>query len=102
VTAAARIRLYLVAGIGGAGLLVACAYQAFALGFSIWVGLAVLPNYLVGVFLVRRRPDHPQARRLLLVGSSNAVGVAIEAVVQDAYRQAAPGDWFWLLTSSPA
>jgi hypothetical protein len=51
-------------------------------GSLLWVGLGVLPVCMVAVWSVRQRPDHTQARRLLLVASSIAVGVAIEQVVQ--------------------
>ena len=85
-----RIRAYLVAGIGGASLVVAAVVQTiedqWTAATFVWIGLAVLPLYLVGVFLVRRRPDHPQARRLLLAASCMALGVAIEDLVAVASR----------------
>ena len=99
--AAPGIRAYLVAGVGGAAVVLAAAVQtvdgAWTGGHVVWLGLAILPQYLVGLFLVRRRPDHPQARRLLLSASCMAVGVAIENVVAAVYGHGAPGDGFWLV-----
>ena len=97
----ARFRAYLVAGIGGASLVVAAAVQTiedqWTAATFVWIGLAVLPLYLVGVFLVRRRPDHPQARRLLLAASCMALGIAIEDLVAVAYRDGSVGPEFWLV-----
>jgi signal transduction histidine kinase len=96
-----RVRAYLVGGIGGASLVVAAVVQtvqgSWTGGSIVWLGLAVLPLYLVGVFLVRRRPDHPQARRQLLSASCMALGVAIETVVASTYLHDRPGPWFWLV-----
>ena len=97
----ARFRAYLVAGIGGASLVVAAVVQTiedqWTAATFVWIGLAVLPLYLVGVFLVRRRPDHPQARRLLLAASCMALGIAIEDLVAVAYRDGSVGPEFWLV-----
>ena len=96
-----RVRAQLVAGVGGAALIVAVVVQTiedqWTAATFVWIGLAVLPLYLVGVFLVRRRPDHPQARRLLLAASCMALGVAIEDLVAVAYRDGAVGPEFWLV-----
>jgi signal transduction histidine kinase len=51
-------------------------------GFLVWIGVAVAPVYVVAVWLIRKRPDHVQARRLLLVASSAAVGTAMEQIVR--------------------
>jgi signal transduction histidine kinase len=51
----------------------------------------------VGLFLVLRRPDHPQARRLMLSASCLAATVAIEDVVAVLYRDGVPDRWFWLV-----
>ena len=64
-------------------------------GSLIWVGLGILPIYLLAVWLVRRRPDHPQARRLLFLGVAGAIGVAIENSADPLY--AGPESDGWLL-----
>ena len=93
-----------VAGIalGGAGLLVAV-WRAIAvpseggvLGGLTWLGVGVAPLYAVSVWVVCRRPEHPQARRLLMMGSSLAVNVAMEGPIQDATARSGPGTWLWV------
>ena len=100
-TAAQRVRAHLVAGMGGAALVVAAVVKTvedqWTVGSFVWIGLAILPLYLVGVFLVSRRPDHPQARRLLLAASCMAMGVAIEDLVAVAYQDGHVGPEFWLV-----
>ena len=70
--------------IGGLGLLGDLAYRLAVPGSDdiggslFWGGLGVLPVFVVAVWLVRRRPDHPQARRLLVLATALAVGVGIE------------------------
>jgi signal transduction histidine kinase len=97
--AAARIRLWLVAGIGAAGLLISTVAAMSAATRDgqpwdlAWVGLAVLPLFAVALWLVRRRPDHPQARRLLVVSASNAAAVGVENLAPAAYRHVGAGDW---------
>jgi signal transduction histidine kinase len=99
--AAPGIRTHLVAGMGAGALVVAAVGQtiegSWTAGSLVWFGVAVLPLYLVGVFLVRRRPDHPQARRQLLSSSCMALGMAIEVVVAAVYRDDGAGPWFWLV-----
>ncbi|MDQ0379708.1 sensor histidine kinase [Amycolatopsis thermophila] len=60
-----------------------------------WLAFGVVPLFAVGVWLVRRRPDHPQARRLLLIGSTLAVNAGLEAPIRSAYLAHGPGGWFW-------
>jgi signal transduction histidine kinase len=102
VVTASRVRLRLVAGSGVAGLVTAVVVRtldgAWQVDDAAWLGLAVLPLYGVGLYLATRRPDHPQARRLLLAGSSMITGVAIEDVAAYVYRDTAPGHWFWLFS----
>jgi signal transduction histidine kinase len=97
---AARILLGLVAGLGGAGLLFAITQETadsdWTTGDVIWIGVAVVPLYAVGVFIAYRRPEHPQARRLLLAGSTLATGVGLESLAVEVYRDHSPGQWFWL------
>ncbi|HEY7592497.1 MAG TPA: hypothetical protein VH969_05025, partial [Actinophytocola sp.] len=97
-------RLARVAGIvlGGAGLLVAFWNQlAFPsadglLGGLSWLVVGVAPVYGVSVWVVCRRPEHPQARRLLLMGSSLAVNVALEGLIREAADRYGTGGWLWL------
>ncbi len=63
-------------------------------GSLAWLCLGILPLYVVAVWLARRRPDHPQTRRLLLVSTTFVVGVLTENAV--AYRYAGPGSNGWL------
>lgn len=96
-------RALVVAGIalGGLGLLVAVGhgvvvYPPRSWGHELgWVVLGVAPIYGVAVWLVRQRPDHPQTRRLLLLGSAMSVNVAIEAPVRYALRDGGLPSWLW-------
>jgi len=58
-----------------------------------WTVLSVLPFFAVGVWLSGKRPDHPQARRLLVLGVALAVNVGIEGPIQNALRERGPGLW---------
>src|SRR5262245_48644919 len=96
----ARVRLYAAIAAGAIGLLVGVGYALYAQLVSVWAhlmwtGVVVVPFYALAVWLVHHRPDHPQARRLLLVAAASAVGVAIESVVRGVYREIGPGDWLW-------
>jgi len=62
-------------------------------GSLLWVGVGILPTYLLAVWLARRRPDHPQTRRLLVLAASGAVGVTIENTVALAYDGADSDGW---------
>ena len=96
-------RLARFAGIalGGAGLLVAV-WHAIAvppdsgvLGGLSWLSVGVAPLFAVSVWVVCNRPGHPQALRLLLMGSALAVNVALEGPIQDAAREFGTGSWLW-------
>lgn len=66
-------------------------------GAVVWICLGILPLYLVAVWLARRRPDHPQTRRLLLVAATFAIGVLIENAVSRWYSGPASDGWlFWV------
>jgi signal transduction histidine kinase len=87
--------------LGGAGLLVAF-WHALAhpavdgiLGGLSWLAVGVAPLYGISVWVVCKRPEHPQARRLLLMGSSLAVNVALEGLIQDAAERYFLGTWLW-------
>jgi signal transduction histidine kinase len=63
-------------------------------GALVWLCLGVLPLYIVAVWLARRRPDHPQTRRLLLLASTFVAGSLIENAV--AYFDSGPASDGWL------
>ena len=97
----ARVRLYAAIAAGAGGLLVGVGYAIYARLDSAWshlawTGVVVLPLYVLAVWLVSHRPDHLQARRLLLCASMSAVGVALESVVRGAYRELGTGSWVWV------
>jgi signal transduction histidine kinase len=97
----ARVRQYTAIAVGGAGLLVAVGFALYwqlpsLWGHLFWTSVVVLPVYVVAVWLVRRRPDHPQARRLLLIAAASAVGVGLESVVRGVYQDSGPNDWLWV------
>jgi signal transduction histidine kinase len=98
VARAARVGTVLLVALGAGGIVVAALVQTLAgtwTGWTaVWLLLAVLPPYLLAVFLVRRRPDHPQARWLLVNAVAGAVSLGIEVVVEVAYRESPrPGAW---------
>jgi signal transduction histidine kinase len=93
-------RLARIAGIalGGAGLLVAVWHALAvpsALGGLGWLAIGVAPIFAVGVWVVCRRPEHPQARRMLLVGSTLTLNVALEGLIQEAAGRWGTGTWLW-------
>jgi signal transduction histidine kinase len=96
VSAWARVRQYTAIAVGAVGLLVDIGY---ALGAgrlpSFWTVVVVLPLYLLAVWLIRRRPEHPQARRLLLFAACMAAGVALESVVGGSKWHSGANEWFW-------
>lgn len=87
---------------GGIGLALALvtlplAHRDNISGAVVWICLGILPLYLVAVWLARRRPDHPQTRRLLLVAATFAVGVLIENAVSRWYSGPESDGWlFWV------
>jgi hypothetical protein len=97
----ARVRLKVSIAIGAAGLLVGAGYAIYAhldslVSHLAWTALVVLPVYALAVWLVSVRPEHPQARRLLLIAVASAVGVAVESVVRGVYSDVGPGAWVWV------
>jgi len=60
-----------------------------------WLGLGILPIYLVAMWLAGRRPDHVQTRRLLVLAAASAIGVLLENAV--AFWYSGPGSDGWLL-----
>lgn len=96
-----RVLRFVGIGLGGAALVVA-GWHEFAvpgptgvLGGLSWLAIGVAPMYGVAVWVVCKRPEHPQARRLLLMGSALAVNVALEGPIQDAVRRHDAGTWLW-------
>lgn len=70
-------------------------------GSLVWICVAVLPVYLVAVWLARRRPDHPQTRRLLLLAATFATGALIENAVAYLYSGPDSDGWlFWVNVAS--
>lgn len=63
-----------VALLGCAGQIVAQAAAGGGLTGLGWLGLGITPLFLLGAYVAYRRPAHPEARRMLLVGSGLAVG----------------------------
>lgn len=98
---ARQVRLTTTLAVGGVAILIAVVVSIAAprgvsvTGSLAWIGLAVVPLYLVAVWLNRRRPDHPQSRRLLLVATAGAVGVAIEVLVRLAFAESSSTGWLW-------
>jgi len=102
-----RVNLYSLASLGGIGLLVTSwrgiveGHATFlhgpheALGPFGWLVFDVVPGYLVGTWVAIKRPDHPQARRMLVGGSAASITLAIAALLRYAASDGAPGPWFW-------
>jgi len=96
-------RQRLLTAIGIAALVVAVAYAVVdltayrAAGSLVWLGCAVVPFFAVAIWLLRRRPDHLQARRLLLLAVSLAVGTAVEGPLRHGFLFE-PSSWWvpWL------
>ena len=55
--------------------------------------------YLIGAFLVLKRPDHPVARRLLLCGTAAIVSATLGQLVSVAYVENGLQSWLWLATA---
>ena len=57
----------------------------------------MIPLFALGVVIASYRPDHPEARLLCLLGTSLAVGIAMEAFAQRHYATPVPPSSFWVL-----
>jgi len=100
---AMRATQRVIAAIGVTGLLVRLAYPTFRSDAEMtdllgWVVPGIIPLLAVAVWLVHRRPDHPQARRLLLMASAVAVNAALQWPVQEALVEPEPPGWAVPLT----
>lgn len=62
-------------------------------GSAIWIGLGIVPILLVGAYVAHRSPDHPQATRLVLAGSSMAVGEVVAYTLTLGIADPLP--WWW-------
>lgn len=85
-----------IAAVGVAGLLARVAYppalrdDAEMTDLLVWVLPGVVPLLAVAVWLVHRRPDHPQARRLLLMASAVAVNTGLAQPVKELLGRSDP------------
>lgn len=96
-----RALVYAGIALGGAGLLATLWHVLIAdrrnLGASLpWTVFGVAPIYGTAVWLVRKRPEHPQTRRLLLFGCALAVNVGIQGPIAGVVRDSGPPPWLWL------
>ena len=101
---AMRATQRVIAAIGVGGLLARLAYppalryDAKMTDLLVWVVPGVIPLFAVAVWLVRRRPDHPQARRLLLMASAVAVNAGLQYPVHQVLVEPDPPGWAVPLT----
>jgi len=61
-----------------------------------WVGLGIAPMFLLGAYVTHRRPDHPEAHRMLLVGAALAVNELVGRLLDPVPAGTAPPDWVLL------
>lgn len=83
--------------LGGLCLLFTFVYSVYrptgdVFGHYFWMLGVVAPLYVVAVWLVRLRPEHPQAQRMLLAATGFTAGAALEAFAASAGD---PRDWSW-------
>ncbi|MFI9813897.1 sensor histidine kinase [Saccharothrix variisporea] len=97
-----RLAWSVATALGGAGLAVAVATRVVAaagehgvVGGLTWVALGIGPLFGVAVWLAHRRPEHPQARRMLLMSTALAVNAGLEVPIRQALAAHGPGRWFW-------
>ncbi len=87
-----------VVGIGALGYVAVVQSElGWTAGDVAWDVLSVIPFFTLGVVIASYRPDHPEARLLCLLGTSLAVGIAIEAFTQRHYLHSVATSSFWVL-----
>jgi signal transduction histidine kinase len=85
--------------LGGAGLVAAVTHAVArpgpdgVLGDLSWVVPAVAPMFVLAVWLTGKRPEHPQARRLLLLATVQAVGIGAEGLLREALASDGTASW---------
>jgi signal transduction histidine kinase len=94
-----RVLRFTGVALGAVGLLTAAAY-AFAnpgptgtIGRLTWAFLGVAPIFALAVWLISKRPDHPQVRRKLLLAVALAISVGFEGPFQYGLFHHGPGPW---------
>jgi signal transduction histidine kinase len=92
-----RPLLYVVAVLGGLGVVAAVIWTVLVgddpLGSLTWTAI-LLPLFVTAVWLLRRRPDHIQTWRLLVLASSLCVSQGLEGPVELLDRSSGSGGWF--------
>lgn len=58
-----------------------------------WIGLGITPMFLLGAYVAHRRPAHPEARLMVLVGSALAVSELLGHLLVPVPVGAAPAGW---------
>jgi signal transduction histidine kinase len=59
--------------------------------------LPIVPAYLIAVFLYLRRPGHPVARRLLVLGASPLIALGLGEILSLLWLTVGRQPWYWLL-----
>ncbi|HEY5879439.1 MAG TPA: ATP-binding protein [Nakamurella sp.] len=85
-----------VAVLGCFGFVAADIAAGQGFGSLAWVGLGIAPMLLLGAYVTHRRPAHPEARLLLLVGASLAVNELLGRLLDPVPSGAAPPVWVLL------
>ena len=59
--------------------------------------LPIVPAYLIAAFLMWRRPRHRVAHRLMALGASPIIALALGEVLSVLWLTAGPQPWYWVL-----
>lgn len=59
--------------------------------------LAIVPAFLIGAYLFWRRPHHRVAHRLMALGASSVIALALGEVLSFLWLKAGPQPWYWTL-----
>jgi signal transduction histidine kinase len=57
--------------------------------------LPIVPGYLISAFLYLRRPNHPVARRLLVLAASPMIALGLGEVLSVLWLASGPKPWYW-------